>query len=38
MSFALESSEKTLTDKEIDKVMSNLIQSFEQKVGAEVRK
>ena len=38
LSFALESSEKTLTDKEIDKVMSNLIQSFEQKVGAEVRK
>lgn len=38
MSFALESSEKTLTDKEIDEVMNNLIQSFEQKVGAEVRK
>ena len=38
LSFALESSEKTLTDKEIDEVMSNLIQSFEQKVGAEVRK
>ena len=38
MSFALESSEKTLTDKEIDKVMSKLIESFEQKVGAEVRK
>ena len=38
LSFALESSEKTLTDKEIDKVMNNLIQSFEQKVGAEVRK
>jgi phenylalanyl-tRNA synthetase beta chain len=38
LSFALESSEKTLTDKEIDKVMSNLIESFEQKVGAEVRK
>lgn len=38
LSFALESSEKTLTDKEIDTVMNNLIQSFEQKVGAEVRK
>ncbi|MBL6657552.1 MAG: phenylalanine--tRNA ligase subunit beta [Flavobacteriales bacterium] len=38
LSFALESPEKTLTDKEIDKVMSNLIQSFEQKVGAVVRK
>jgi phenylalanyl-tRNA synthetase beta chain len=38
LSFALESSEKTLTDKEIDKVMSKLIESFEQKVGAEVRK
>ncbi|MGC6469885.1 MAG: phenylalanine--tRNA ligase subunit beta [Flavobacteriales bacterium] len=37
LSFSLESIEKTLTDKEIDKVMKKLIKAFELKVGAEVR-
>jgi phenylalanyl-tRNA synthetase beta chain len=38
LSFTLESLEKTLTDKEIEQVMNRLIKTFEQKVGAEVRK
>ena len=38
LSFTLESNEKTLTDKDIDQVMNRLIKTFEQKVGAEVRK
>lgn len=37
LSFVLEDSEKTLTDKQIDSVMDKLIQNFE-KAGAEVRK
>ena len=37
LSFVLEDKTKTLTDKYIDKVMNKLIQSYENKVGAEVR-
>jgi len=37
LSFLLEDKTKTLTDKYIDKVMSKLILSYENKVGAEVR-
>ncbi|MBT5859043.1 MAG: phenylalanine--tRNA ligase subunit beta [Flavobacteriales bacterium] len=37
LSFVLEDKTKTLTDKYIDKVMSKLISSYEEKVGAEVR-
>ena len=37
LSFILEDKTKTLTDKYIDKVMSKLISSYENKVGAEVR-
>ena len=37
LSFMLESTEKTLTDKEIDKIMSKLMKSFQDKVGAEIR-
>ena len=37
LSFILEDKSKTLTDKHIDKVMNNLIQSYKEKVGAEVR-
>jgi len=37
LSFILEDKTKTLTEKYIDKVMSKLIISYENKVGAEVR-
>ena len=37
LSFILEDKTKTLTDKYIDKVMSKLMSSYEEKVGAEVR-
>jgi phenylalanyl-tRNA synthetase beta chain len=37
LSFLLEDQEKTLTDKQIDKVMDNLIEAFKQKADAEVR-
>lgn len=37
LSFLLEDQEKTLTDKQIDKVMDNLINAFKQKADAEVR-
>jgi phenylalanyl-tRNA synthetase beta chain len=38
LSFVLEDKENTLTDTQIDEVMDKLINAFEQKVGAEVRK
>jgi phenylalanyl-tRNA synthetase beta chain len=38
LSFYLQDTEKTLTDKVIDNTMSNLIRSFEQQVGAYIRK
>ena len=38
LSFILEDKENTLTDTQIDEVMDKLINAFEQKVGAEVRK
>jgi phenylalanyl-tRNA synthetase beta chain len=34
----LQDEEKTLTDKQIDAVMSKLISIFEKELGAEVRK
>lgn len=38
LSFYLQDTEQTLTDKVIDKTMSRLIQSFENEVGAYIRK
>jgi phenylalanyl-tRNA synthetase beta chain len=38
LGFTLLNEQKTLTDEEIDKVMSKLINSFEQKLGAVIRK
>ena len=38
LSFILEDKENTLTDSQIDGVMDKLINTFEQKVGAVVRK
>ncbi|MGV3509947.1 MAG: phenylalanine--tRNA ligase subunit beta [Sphingobacteriaceae bacterium] len=38
LSFLLQDEEKTLTDKQIDSVMSKLIGTFEKELGAEVRK
>jgi len=38
LSFLLQDEEKTLTDKQIDAVMSKLITNFEKELGAEVRK
>lgn len=38
LSFYLQDTEQTLTDKVIDKTMSRLIQSFENEVGAFIRK
>ena len=38
LSLILEDKENTLTDSQIDGVMDKLINAFEQKVGAEVRK
>jgi phenylalanyl-tRNA synthetase beta chain len=37
LSFTLRDDEKTLTDKEIDKVMSRLMDAFEKKLGAVIR-
>jgi phenylalanyl-tRNA synthetase beta chain len=38
LSFYLQDSEQTLTDKVIEKTMIRLIQSFETEVGAYIRK
>ena len=38
LSFTLYDEEKTLQEKEIDKVMSKLMENFEKKLGAEIRK
>jgi phenylalanyl-tRNA synthetase beta chain len=38
ISFTLQDEQKTLTDHEIDQVMERLINSFEQKLGAVIRK
>lgn len=38
LSFILRDDEKTLTDKDIDKVMDKLMESFERKLGAVIRK
>ncbi|MBK9424242.1 MAG: phenylalanine--tRNA ligase subunit beta [Bacteroidetes bacterium] len=38
MSFILRDDEKTLTDKEIDKVMIRLMENFEKKLGVVIRK
>jgi phenylalanyl-tRNA synthetase beta chain len=38
LSFLLQDDEKTLTDKQIDSVMSKLIGIFEKELGAEIRK
>jgi phenylalanyl-tRNA synthetase beta chain len=38
LSFFLQDTENTLTDKIIDKTMTRLIQSFENEVGAFIRK
>jgi phenylalanyl-tRNA synthetase beta chain len=38
VSFVLRDDEKTLTDKEIDKVMERLMEGFEKKLGAVIRK
>jgi len=38
LSFFLQDTEQTLTDKVIDKTMDRLIQSFENEVGAFIRK
>ena len=37
ISFTLEDKEKTLTDKQIDKIMSKLQNSFEKQLDAELR-
>jgi len=37
VSFILQDSEKTLNDKQIDKIMQKLIKSFEKQLGAELR-
>lgn len=37
VSFTLQDEHKTLTDKQIDKIMSKLQQSFEKQLGAELR-
>ncbi|GAA4809110.1 phenylalanine--tRNA ligase subunit beta [Litoribaculum gwangyangense] len=37
VSFTLQDENKTLTDKQIDKIMSNLQKSFENELGAELR-
>jgi phenylalanyl-tRNA synthetase beta chain len=38
MSFFFSDEEKTLTDKEVDKMMSQLISRLEKEVQAEIRK
>ena len=37
MSFILQDSSKTLTDKQIDKTMANLVEAFAKATGAELR-
>ena len=37
LSFTMSDESKTLTDKEVDKVMAKLITSFQEKAGAEIR-
>jgi phenylalanyl-tRNA synthetase beta chain len=37
LSFLLQDQENTLTDKEIEKTMSNLIRAFQEQVGAVIR-
>ena len=37
VSFTLQDENKTLTDKQIDKIMNKLQQSFEKQLGAELR-
>lgn len=37
VSFVLQDESKTLKDKQIDKIMKNLIRSFEQELGAQIR-
>jgi phenylalanyl-tRNA synthetase beta chain len=37
VSFTLQDENKTLTDKQIDKVMNNLIKSFDRDLGAQIR-
>ena len=37
VSFTLQDDSKTLTDKQIDKIMSKLQQKFEKEIGAELR-
>jgi len=37
VSFTLQDEKKTLTDKQIDKIMNKLQHNFEQKLGAELR-
>jgi phenylalanyl-tRNA synthetase beta chain len=37
VSFTLQDENKTLTDKQIDKVMNNLIGSFDRDLGAQIR-
>jgi phenylalanyl-tRNA synthetase beta chain len=37
VSFILQDTEKTLNDKQIDKIMQKLIKSYEKQLGAELR-
>ncbi|MCD6347257.1 MAG: phenylalanine--tRNA ligase subunit beta, partial [Bacteroidales bacterium] len=37
VSFIIQDDRKTLTDKQIDKIMKNLMRVFEQKLGAKLR-
>ena len=37
VSFILQDEEKTLNDKQIDKIMSKLIASYEKQLGAKLR-
>jgi phenylalanyl-tRNA synthetase beta chain len=37
VSFILEDTTKTLTDKQIEKIMQNLTQTFEKELGAKLR-
>ena len=38
VSFTFQDEEKTMTDKEIDKLMSRLSETYEKELGAEIRK
>ena len=37
VNFTIQDTEKTLTDKQIDKIMRNLIHAYTTKLGAEIR-